>query len=91
MIRTVVTPSKKQVSLPIPDAYIGKKIEVLFYALDEVTNQDSNLSPAFPGNPLSYDEFKSWIAACEKTPTVSLKEAKAKWAKKKKKLLEFSN
>ena len=35
MIRTVVTPDKNTLSFNIPDKYIGKKIEVIAFAVDE--------------------------------------------------------
>lgn len=38
MIRTVVTPKKNLLSFHIPDKYIGKKMEVIAFALDENTD-----------------------------------------------------
>jgi hypothetical protein len=35
MIRTVVTAFNNILSLPIPDKYIGKRIEVIAFAIDE--------------------------------------------------------
>ena len=35
MIRTVVTPDKNFLSINIPDMYIGKRMEVIAFALDE--------------------------------------------------------
>ena len=35
MIRTVVIPDKNMLSFNIPDKYIGKKIEVIAFAVDE--------------------------------------------------------
>jgi len=35
MIRTVVTPDKNSLSLNIPDKYIGKKLEVIAFVVDE--------------------------------------------------------
>jgi hypothetical protein len=40
-------------------------------------------SPSLPGKPLSLNEFKNWIKDAEQTSTVSLTEAKEKWANKK--------
>lgn len=37
MIRTVVTPKKNTLSFSIPDKYIGKKIEVIAFAVDEAS------------------------------------------------------
>lgn len=41
-------------------------------------------SPALSGDPMSVAEFKHWIMDAEKTATVSLIQAKAKWANQKK-------
>jgi len=35
MIRTLVTPDKNVVSFDIPEEYIGKKIEVIAFTLEE--------------------------------------------------------
>ena len=43
-------------------------------------------SPSLSGEPLSLAEFKSWIKDAEKAPTVSLTQAKEKWANKRKQL-----
>lgn len=44
MIKTVVTPQKNSYNLTIPANYIGKKIEILLYALDEVA-EEKNTTP----------------------------------------------
>ena len=36
MVRTIITPNKGNISIDVSEAYIGKQIEVLLYALDEV-------------------------------------------------------
>ena len=36
MVRTVITPSQTDVRLAIPENYIGKKVEVTFFALEEL-------------------------------------------------------
>lgn len=41
MIRTVITPENQDVSIHIPENYIGKKIEVLLYAVEELSEQES--------------------------------------------------
>ncbi len=41
MIKTVVTPQNSSYNLSIPANYIGKKIEILFYALDEVVEEEN--------------------------------------------------
>jgi hypothetical protein len=39
MIKTVITPQNDSYMLTIPQNYIGKKVEVLLYALDELTEK----------------------------------------------------
>lgn len=54
-----------------------------------VDRQEFN-SPALPGKSLNLKEFKDWIAEAETSPTISLKEARAKWAGKRKKLQKLT-
>lgn len=46
-------------------------------------------SLVYPGKPLSSEEFKEWVQNRENGQSMSLKEAKVKWAKKKKELLKL--
>ncbi|BAU54610.1 hypothetical protein [Mucilaginibacter gotjawali] len=39
MIRTLITPEKQDVSIHIPENYVGKQIEVLLYAVDEINKE----------------------------------------------------
>ncbi|MEA5460504.1 hypothetical protein VB796_15725 [Arcicella sp. LKC2W] len=39
MIKTIVIPQNNSYNLAIPSNYIGKKIEILFYSLDEVMEE----------------------------------------------------
>lgn len=36
MVRTVITPTNTNITLSIPDDYIGKPIEITFLALEEL-------------------------------------------------------
>lgn len=45
-------------------------------------------SPVFPGDPLTTEEFREYILSRENGASMSIKEAKAKWAKKRKQLLK---
>ena len=45
-------------------------------------------SLVFPGKPLTTEEFIELILSREKGSSISLKEANAKWAKKRKQLLK---
>ncbi len=47
-------------------------------------------SLVFPGKPLTTEEFKDWIESRENGPSMSLKDAKAKWAKKKNQLTKLA-
>ena len=39
MIRTVITPDNSNIHLLIPNNYIGRKLEVLLYAIDELKEE----------------------------------------------------
>jgi len=41
MIRTVITPEKQDISIHVPESYIGKQIEVLMYDIDELKQEES--------------------------------------------------
>ncbi|GAB1451926.1 hypothetical protein MASR2M47_19820 [Draconibacterium sp.] len=60
MIRTVVTPKKNLLTIHIPDKYIGKKMEVIAFALDE--NADdltfNNINKSFSAISFSTSGFK---------------------------------
>ena len=43
-------------------------------------------SYSLPGEPISEEDFKNWVEYTENNPTVSLTEARQKWATQKKKL-----
>ena len=47
-------------------------------------------SPALPGKAMDLPAFEAWISDAENTPTVTLKEAKSRWASRKKKLQKIS-
>ena len=41
MIKTIIVPQDSSIELSIPASYIGRKIEILFYALDELNVQNT--------------------------------------------------
>ncbi|MBL0051064.1 MAG: hypothetical protein IPP29_05790 [Bacteroidetes bacterium] len=43
MIKTIVTPQNNSLLLAIPNKYIGKEIEILFYAKEEVIEQTAKI------------------------------------------------
>ncbi len=47
-------------------------------------------SPALPGKAMSLKAFQNWITEAENSSTVSLKEAKAIWAGKRKQLQKIT-
>ena len=47
-------------------------------------------SPALPGSPLPLKTFKEWITDAERNDTISLKEARKKWAGKRKQLQKLT-
>jgi hypothetical protein len=40
MIRTILTPESEDISIHLPSRYVGKKIEVFLYALEELTEDE---------------------------------------------------
>jgi hypothetical protein len=53
--------------------------------LIRIVNPDME-SYALPGNPVSLFALKQWIKEAESAETISLSEAKKRWAAKRKKL-----
>lgn len=41
---------------------------------------------ALPGEPIKESDFKEWVEYVEESPTISLTEAKKRWAAQKEKL-----
>ena len=54
--------------------------------LIRILNEPDINSYALPGEPISEEDFKKWVEYAEESPTVSLSEAKQRWATQKKKL-----
>lgn len=52
MVKTLLTPLQTQISISIPQKYVGKQIEVLLYAVDELTEEKTakaNHAASFKG------------------------------------------
>jgi hypothetical protein len=47
-------------------------------------------SLVFPGKQLTTEEFRDWIKSRVNAPSMSLKDAKAKWDKKKNQLAKLA-
>jgi hypothetical protein len=79
------------ITLQINDERVVKTLQDMersqFISILENSEFDS---PALPGAPMSITAFKSWIGASEQTETVSLTQAKEKWASKRKQLLKLT-
>jgi hypothetical protein len=51
-----------------------------------IVNKTGTDSFSLPGDPVSEEDFLKWIAYIEKSPALSLTNAKQQWAAQKKKL-----
>ncbi|MFA4796146.1 hypothetical protein ACSYG2_02625 [Leptospira interrogans serovar Icterohaemorrhagiae] len=54
MIRTRLTPKNTELHLSIPEGYVGKNIEVLLYAIDEIKEE--------PKKPITMKEFRGTLS-----------------------------
>lgn len=45
MVRTFVTPTQQYISIAVPQDYVGRKIEVLLYAVDEPVGEERTAAP----------------------------------------------
>ena len=41
MTKTIVTPENNSIILPVPKEYVGKKLEVLMYSIEELSENNS--------------------------------------------------
>lgn len=46
MIRTIITPENQDLYLHIPESYVGKKIEVIAFAVDEAAIEPKKMKMA---------------------------------------------
>jgi len=63
MVRSTVTPNEANVSVHIPENYIGRKIEILLYPVDELIEEKpaKKLAKNLRGSlKLSDEEYKSF-------------------------------
>jgi hypothetical protein len=54
--------------------------------LIRIVNEPDLNSYSLPGDPISEEDFRKWVEYTENSPTVSLTQAKQRWAEQKKKL-----
>lgn len=45
MVRTLVTPQQQSISIMVPQNYVGRQIEVLVYAVDELVEEEKKATP----------------------------------------------
>lgn len=45
MVRTLVTPQQQNISILVPQNYVGRQIEVLLYAVDELEKEEKKTVP----------------------------------------------
>ena len=57
MVRTIITPTKTDIHLSIPENYIGKKVEITFFALDELMEKQPKKTLGDFIGLLSEDEY----------------------------------
>ena len=86
MIHKTVVPDKRtiNISFTVPENYVGEEMEIIAFIKNEgleKSPQSEYLSPALKGPPMSNKEFVEWIREAENSPTISLEEAKERWAK----------
>ena len=48
MIRTSIVPQTNHIWVSIPNSYIGKEIEILLYATDEIGKKPTDIPQAIP-------------------------------------------
>ncbi|MCO4294301.1 hypothetical protein NF867_15675 [Solitalea sp. MAHUQ-68] len=72
MIRTIVTPDNQEVSIHVPKNYIGKKIEIIAFVVDE-TIEESAITD-IPVTHVASEKVlaKDWLIAEEEKAWESL-------------------
>ena len=74
MIRTVLIPDNTDVHLSIPNDYVGRKIEVMCYPLDELVEKRESEPPK------SMSSFKG-VLSCEEADQLQeyVKKSRQEW------------
>jgi len=77
MVRTIVIPENNQLSFSIPNNYVGKKIEVMYYAVDEI-EAGVEVTPQVMANNAA--RFKGLLTSEEADKYHAyLKQARSEW------------
>lgn len=48
MVRTLITPNKEDISIRVPESYIGRTVEVIAFTLDEGKEQTNPAKKEIP-------------------------------------------
>ncbi len=73
MVRTLLTPQQQDIFIHIPQKYVGKQIEVLMYAVDELAEEKI-------AKPNQASRFKGLLTSEEADKFHShLKQARSEW------------
>jgi hypothetical protein len=89
MIRTYITPTKSicNIELNFPKEYLGEELEIIVFKKAEgLQKGKTKRSFAIAGNPISDAAFKNMIEDAEKGNSITLKESKKIWTKRRKAL-----
>ena len=86
MIHKVIVPEKRtiNITLDVPQDYIGKEIEIVAFIKNEGLKENTKterIPHTLKGPRMTNEEFTDWIRDAENSPTISLEEAKQRWAK----------
>jgi len=59
MVRTIIEPKGDQLIIPLAPEYKGKKLEVIYYSLDEITEDNT------PSSSFSFSKLRGIISGDE--------------------------
>jgi hypothetical protein len=75
MVRTIITPDNTNVKLSIPPDYVGRRIEVMYYPVDELVEENS---PAAK----NMSSFRGVLSEAEGNELQEyVKKSRAEWAR----------
>jgi hypothetical protein len=91
MIRTYITPTKSicNIELNFPKEYLGEELEIIVFKKAEGLQKGKN-SFAIAGYAISDAAFKSMIEDAEKGSSITLKDFKKIWTKRRKALKKIT-
>jgi hypothetical protein len=67
MIRTIITPIQNSISIDLPDNYLGKKVEVIAFPLDEEMEKSPKKTLADFWGVISKERAAAWIKEVEQS------------------------